>query len=111
MFLPLKNQLMLHLTTMLDIVAGTQSLPSACLPHFTKTRCCMQGVDTTLSPLCRDPVTGKPRTMSALLRTTGGDCSQAVARTLSGLFAAAGVPSAFHWDEGMWVLTAKKAGA
>ncbi len=61
--------------------------------------------------LCRDPQTGKPRTVRTLLRTTGGDCSQAVGKSMASLFAGAGSPSLFYWDHGMWQLSNKSAGA
>ena len=61
--------------------------------------------------LCRDPQTGKPRTVRTLLRTTGGDCSQAVGKSMASLFAGAGSPSLFYWDQGMWQLSNKAAGA
>jgi len=46
-----------------------------------------------------------------LLRTTGGDCSQAVGKSMASLFAGAGSPSLFYWDHGMWQLSNKAAGA
>ncbi|KAL0022488.1 hypothetical protein WJX79_010730 [Trebouxia sp. C0005] len=57
----------------------------------------------------RDPQTGKPRTVRTLLRTTGGDCSQAVGKSMASLFAGAGSPSLFYWDPGMWQLSNKSA--
>ncbi|DBA74212.1 TPA: hypothetical protein ACH3X1_011005 [Trebouxia sp. C0004] len=57
----------------------------------------------------RDPQTGKPRTVRTLLRTTGGDCSQAVGKSMASLFAGAGSPSLFYWDHGMWQLSNKAA--
>jgi len=59
---------------------------------------------------CRDEQTGKPRKVSALLRTTGGDCSQAVGKSMASLFAGAGSPSLFYWDSGLWQLSNKPAG-
>ncbi len=49
--------------------------------------------------------------MRTLLRTTGGDCSQAVGKSMASLFAGAGSPSLFYWDHGMWQLSNKAAGA
>ena len=51
----------------------------------------------------------EPRTVNVLLKTTGGDCSTAVARQLGGLFAASGLPPKFRWDDGMWELGEQSA--
>lgn len=57
----------------------------------------------------RDQQSGKAHRVSTLLRTTGGDCSQAVGKSMASLFAGAGTPSLFYWDEGMWQLSNKPA--
>jgi hypothetical protein len=45
----------------------------------------------------------KLRKISVNLRTSGGDCPNMVAKTLTDLFAQASVePSVFTWDEGYW---------
>ncbi|KAL3148814.1 hypothetical protein ABBQ32_001697 [Trebouxia sp. C0010 RCD-2024] len=59
--------------------------------------------------MVRDERTGKPRTVSTLLRTTGGDCSQSVGSSMAQLFAGAGSPSLFYWDKGMWQLSQSPA--
>ena len=77
-------------------------LDSCCLVHTS--------VSSGLSRQHRDEQTGKPRTISTLLRTTGGDCSQSVGRSMAQLFAGAGSPSLFYWDKGMWQLSKPPAG-
>lgn len=80
------------------------ALCAACLASHSRIGpSCMSG-------RCRDERTGKPRTVSTLLRTSGGDCSQSVGNTMGQLFAGVGSPSLFYWDKGMWQLSQLPAG-
>ena len=73
----------------LDAVTKSRTIPDAGikrLKFFVRDEAAPEGV----------------RVVTQNFKTTGGDCRNLVAKQLTALFSAVGVPSEFHWGEGDW---------